>query len=69
LPIPAKDHLAPRLVNVPARYLIWPVLSRSCMAAFGWSPRRWWPPFCAAVDFLVAAILGLEVACGVSFHW
>ena len=29
---------------------------------------RWWPPFCAAVDFLVAAILGLEVACGVSFH-
>jgi hypothetical protein len=29
---------------------------------------RWWPPFCAAVDFLVAAILALEVVCGVSFH-
>jgi hypothetical protein len=26
LPIPAKDHSALRLVNVPARYLIWPVL-------------------------------------------
>lgn len=29
---------------------------------------RWWPPFCAAVDFLVAAILAVEVACGMSFH-
>ena len=29
---------------------------------------RWWPPFCAAVDFLVAAILAVQVACGMSFH-
>ena len=29
---------------------------------------RWWPPFCAAVDFLVAAILAVEVACGIAFH-
>lgn len=29
---------------------------------------RWWPPFCAAVDWLVAAILVLEIALGVSFH-
>jgi hypothetical protein len=29
---------------------------------------RWWPPFCAAVDFLVAAILAVEVALGMSFH-
>ena len=25
LPIPAKDHHSVRLVNVPARYFIWPV--------------------------------------------
>ena len=35
LPTPAKDHSVLRLVNVPARYLIWPVLRRSCMAGFG----------------------------------
>ena len=29
---------------------------------------RWWPPFCAAVDFLVAAILATQVAYGMSFH-
>ena len=29
---------------------------------------RWWPPFCAAVDFLVAAILVVQVAYGVSLH-
>ena len=29
---------------------------------------RWWPPFCAAVDFLVAAILAVQVAYGMSFH-
>ena len=29
---------------------------------------RWWPPFCASVDFLVAAILAIEVANGMSFH-
>ena len=29
---------------------------------------RWWPPFCAAVDFLVAAILAVQVAYGMSFR-
>jgi len=29
---------------------------------------RWWPPFCAAVDFLVAAVLIVEIALGVGFH-
>jgi hypothetical protein len=29
---------------------------------------RWWPPFCASVDFLVAAVLAIEVVCGVSFR-
>jgi hypothetical protein len=29
---------------------------------------RWWPPFCASVDFLVAAILVLEIVGGVNFH-
>jgi hypothetical protein len=29
---------------------------------------RWWPPFCAAVDWLVAAGLVVEIAAGVNFH-
>jgi hypothetical protein len=29
---------------------------------------RWWPPFCAAIDFLVAIILAIEIAAGVDFH-
>ena len=29
---------------------------------------RWWPPFCAAIDWLVALILALEIAAGVNFH-
>ena len=29
---------------------------------------RWWPPFCAAVDWLVAGILVIEIAAGVHFH-
>ena len=29
---------------------------------------RWWPPFCAAVDWLVAAVLLVEIAVGVNFH-
>jgi len=29
---------------------------------------RWWPPFCAAVDWLVAAVLVVEIAAGVNFH-
>ena len=29
---------------------------------------RWWPPFCAAVDWLVAAILIIAITAGVHFH-
>ena len=29
---------------------------------------RWWPPFCAAIDWLVALILAVEIAAGVNFH-
>jgi hypothetical protein len=28
---------------------------------------RWWPPFCMAVDFVVAAVIAVEVAAGVHF--
>jgi len=30
---------------------------------------RWWPPFCVAVDWLVAIILIIEIAAGVDFHY
>jgi hypothetical protein len=29
---------------------------------------RWWPPFCAAVDWLVAAVLVVEITVGVNLH-
>jgi hypothetical protein len=29
---------------------------------------RWWPPFCATIDWLVAAILVVEIAAGVDFR-
>jgi hypothetical protein len=29
---------------------------------------RWWPPFCATIDFLVAAVLVVEIAAGVDFR-
>jgi hypothetical protein len=29
---------------------------------------RWWPPFCAAVDWLLAAILIVAIGAGVHFH-
>jgi hypothetical protein len=29
---------------------------------------RWWPPFCATVDWLVAAVLVVEIAAGVNVH-
>jgi hypothetical protein len=32
------------------------------------SGTRWWPPFCAAVDWVVAAIIVIEIAAGVHFH-
>jgi len=30
---------------------------------------RWWPPFCVAVDWLVAIILIIEITAGVDFHY
>jgi hypothetical protein len=32
------------------------------------SGTRWWPPFCAAVDWVVASIIVLEIVAGVRFH-
>jgi len=29
---------------------------------------RWWPPFCAAVDWLVAVVLATEIIAGAGFH-
>jgi hypothetical protein len=29
---------------------------------------RWWPPFCFAVDWVVAAIIAVEIVAGVQFH-
>jgi hypothetical protein len=29
---------------------------------------RWWPPFCAATDWVAAAILAAAIATGVQFH-
>jgi hypothetical protein len=29
---------------------------------------RWWPPFCLVVDFVVAAIIAVEILAGVHFH-
>jgi len=29
---------------------------------------RWWPPFCAAVDWLVAVVLIIEIIAGADFH-
>ena len=29
---------------------------------------RWWPPFCAAVDFVVAAAIVIEIAVGMNFQ-
>jgi hypothetical protein len=30
---------------------------------------RWWPPFCATVDWLVAVILTVEIVAGVDFQY
>ena len=32
------------------------------------SGTRWWPPFCAAVDFVVAAAIVIEIAAGLDFQ-
>jgi hypothetical protein len=29
---------------------------------------RWWPPFCAAVDFVAAALITLAIVAGFDFH-
>jgi hypothetical protein len=29
---------------------------------------RWWPPFCATIDWLVAVVLAIEIAVGAGFH-
>ena len=29
---------------------------------------RWWPPFCAALDWLVALVLIIEIVVGVNLH-
>ncbi len=29
---------------------------------------RWWPPFCACIDWVVALVLIAEIAAGVNFH-
>jgi hypothetical protein len=29
---------------------------------------RWWPPFCATIDFLVAAVIAVGIMAGLSFH-
>ena len=32
------------------------------------SGTRWWPPFCAAVDWVVALIIAIEIVAGIHFH-
>ena len=32
------------------------------------STTRWWPPFCMSVDFVVAAIIAVEIAAGAGFR-
>ena len=32
------------------------------------SGTRWWPPFCAAVDFAVASIIAIEIVAGFQFR-
>ena len=32
------------------------------------SGTRWWPPFCAAVDWVVALVIVMEIATGYRFH-
>ena len=32
------------------------------------SGTRWWPPFCAAVDLVVALVIGIEIVAGIHFQ-
>lgn len=29
---------------------------------------RWWPPFCMVIDVVVAAVIAVEIAAGLTFH-
>jgi len=29
---------------------------------------HWWPPFCMVIDWVVAAIIAVEIAAGLNFH-
>jgi hypothetical protein len=29
---------------------------------------RWWPPFCAVIDWVAATIIAVEIVAGVQFH-
>jgi len=32
------------------------------------SNTRWWPPFCLVIDWMVAAIIAVEIVAGAGFH-
>jgi hypothetical protein len=32
------------------------------------SGTRWWPPFCAAVDWVVALVIAIEIVAGIHFR-
>ena len=32
------------------------------------SNTRWWPPFCLVIDWMVAAIIAIEIVAGAGFH-
>jgi len=32
------------------------------------SGTRWWPPFCAAVDWIVALAIAIEIVAGIHFQ-
>jgi hypothetical protein len=34
----------------------------------GANTRWWWPPFCAAADWLAAAVLAIEIIAGAGIH-
>jgi hypothetical protein len=30
---------------------------------------RWWPPFCATVDFVAATVIAIDIVAGLHFSW
>ncbi len=30
---------------------------------------RWWPPFCATVDFVAAALIAITIVAGIAVGW